>query len=65
MKMIESKEIRRLEHVTCMADEKCVELLVGKPIGKRLLGRPRRAWKDDVMYVKVAWLRIGTSGTSL
>jgi hypothetical protein len=24
------------------------KLLVGKPVGKRLLGRPRRRWVDDM-----------------
>jgi hypothetical protein len=31
-------------------------LLVGKPEGKRLLGRPRRRWKDNI---KVDLLEIG------
>lgn len=26
-------------------------ILVGKPMGKRLLGRPRLRWKDDVKWI--------------
>jgi hypothetical protein len=47
-------------------------LLVGKPEGKRLLGRPRRRWMDnfkmDLLEIGVSvvdwtvWLRIGTGG---
>jgi hypothetical protein len=44
-------------------------LLVGKPEGKRPLGRPRRRWVDNirmdlgevdrVMWTGLVWLRIG------
>ena len=48
-------------------------MLVGKPEGKRPLGRPRRRWKDnikmDLQDVGVgtgsSWLRIGTGGRHL
>jgi hypothetical protein len=48
---------------------------VGKPGGKRLLGRPRRRWVDNIKIdlrevewdgvVGSIWLRIGTSGELL
>jgi hypothetical protein len=44
-------------------------LLVGKPEGKRPLGRPRRRWIDNIKMVLVEkgldgvdWLRIRRSG---
>jgi hypothetical protein len=46
-------------------------VLVGKPEGKRPLGRPRRRWEDikiDLQEVGLgcgtgwSWLRIGTGG---
>jgi hypothetical protein len=49
-------------------------ILVGKPEGKRPLGRPRRRWVDNflmdlreigwdgVVWIGLIWLRIGTSG---
>jgi hypothetical protein len=47
-------------------------VLVGKPEGKRPLGRPRRRWEDNIkMDLQVVgwgawtgeiWLRIGTGG---
>ena len=50
-------------------------VLVGKPEGKRPLGRPRRRWEDnikmDLQEVKGvvgtgwSWLRIGTGGGHL
>jgi hypothetical protein len=47
-------------------------LLVGKPDGKRPLGRPRHRWLDnirmdlvDVGWGDVVWLRIGTGGELL
>jgi hypothetical protein len=43
-------------------------ILVGKPEGKRPLGRPRHRWVDDIKinFRKIGWdgmdrLRIGTS----
>jgi hypothetical protein len=51
-------------------------VLVGKPEGKRPLGRPRRRWKDnikmdlqevegEVVGTGWIWLRIGTGGGHL
>jgi hypothetical protein len=47
-------------------------LLVGKPEGKRPLGRPRHRWVDNIRMdlgeiswggvVWIGWLRIGTGG---
>jgi hypothetical protein len=46
--------------------------LVGKPEGKRLLGRPRRRWEDNIkmdfrkwdvgVWTGSIWLRIVTGG---
>jgi len=44
---------------------------VGKPEGKRPLGRPRRRWEDNIrMYLQevgcgLMWLRIGTGSGHL
>jgi hypothetical protein len=39
-------------HITTVyahgGDEKCVTNFVGKPEGKRRLGRPRRRWEDNI-----------------
>ena len=46
-------------------------VLVGKPEGKRPLGRPRCRWEDNIkMDLQVvgcgsSWLRIGTGGRHL
>jgi hypothetical protein len=47
-------------------------LLVGKPEGKRPLGKPRHRWVDNIKmdlgeigWGGVDWIRIGTSGELL
>jgi hypothetical protein len=44
-------------------------LLVGKPEGRRPLGRARRRWVDnirmDLVKAGLVWLRIGTGGELL
>ena len=36
-------------HVACMGEWRGVcKVLVGKPEGKRPLGRPRRRWEDNI-----------------
>jgi len=36
-------------HVACMGEDRRVyRVLVGKPEGKRPLGRPRRRWVDNI-----------------
>jgi hypothetical protein len=51
------------------------KVMVGKPEGKRPLGRPRRRWVDNIKmdlqevglgaWTGWSWLRIGTDGGSL
>jgi hypothetical protein len=46
-------------------------VLVGKPEGKRSLGRPRHRWEDNIkmdflevgLWTGLCWLRIGTGGS--
>ena len=41
--------MRSAGHVACMGVERGVRrVLVGKPEGRRPLGRPRRRWVDDI-----------------
>jgi hypothetical protein len=55
-------------------ERKVCKVLVGKPKGKRPLGRPRRRWEDWMrMYLReigwgwigLDWLRIGIGGELL
>jgi len=42
--------MRWVGHVTRMEEGRGVHrVLVGKPEGKRLLGRPRRRWEDNII----------------
>jgi hypothetical protein len=47
IKHIKSRRMRWAGHVACMGEE-CVQVLMGKPEGKRPLGRPRRRRKDGI-----------------
>jgi hypothetical protein len=71
IKMIKSR-MRWAGHVVRMREKRnAYRILVGKPEGKRSLGRPRRRWLDNIKmelrYDEMEWiglicLRIGTSG---
>jgi hypothetical protein len=53
-------------------ERKVNKVLVGKPKGKRPLGRPRRRWEDGIrmdlretdlgVWIGFDWLRTGTGG---
>jgi hypothetical protein len=60
-------------HVARIGERRDVSrVLVGKPEGKRPLGRPRRRWKDNIkmvlqevgcgVWTGLGWLRIETGG---
>jgi hypothetical protein len=54
IRIIKSRRMRWAGHVARMGEKRnAYRLLVGKPDGKRPLGRPRRRWVDNV--------RIGSS----
>ena len=49
VRVIKSRRMRRARHVACMGGGRGVyKVLVGKPEGKRPLGRPRRRWEDNI-----------------
>jgi len=49
VQVIKSRRMRWAGHVACMVEERGVyRVLVGKPEGKRPLGRPRRRWVDNI-----------------
>ena len=45
MRVIKSRRMRWVGHMTRMGEERGV--LLGKPEGRRPLGRPRRRWVDN------------------
>ena len=76
VRVIKSRRMRWAGHVARMGESRGVyRVLVGKPDGKRPLGRPRRRWEDNIkMYVKEvgfgvwtgsSWLRIRLGGGQL
>jgi len=68
--------MRWVGHVTRMGEERgAYRVLVGKPEGKRPLGRPRCRWVDSIrmnlqevgmgIWTGWGWPRLGTGGGSL
>ena len=49
VRVIKSRRMRWVGHVARMGEERGVyRVLVGKPEGRRPLGRPRRRWADNI-----------------
>ena len=76
VRVVKSRRMRWAGHVARMGEGRVVHrVLVGKPEGKRPLGRPRRRWEDNiemdlqkwegVVRTGWSWLRIGTGGGHL
>jgi hypothetical protein len=75
VRVVKSRRMRWAGHMAHMGDERGVHrVLVGKPEGKKPLGRPRRRWENNIkMDVKLegvagtgwSWLRIETGGGHL
>ena len=54
MRVIKSRRMRLAGHVARMGGERgAYRVLVGKPEGKRPLGRPRRRWVDNIRMDEV------------
>jgi hypothetical protein len=52
--------MRWVEHVERMEEERVVfKVLMGKPEGKRPLGRPRRSWENNI---KMGFQEVGCGG---
>jgi hypothetical protein len=73
VRVVKSRRMRWAGHVARMGDKRGVHrVLVGKPEGKRPLGRPRRRWEDNikmdlqevggVVGTGLSWLRIRMGG---
>ena len=48
MRVVKSRRMRWEGHVARMREREVHRILVGKPVGKRPLGRPRRRWEDNI-----------------
>jgi len=49
VRVIKSRRMRCAGHVACMGEERWVyRVLVGKPVGRRPLARPRHRWVDNI-----------------
>jgi len=59
-----------------IGERRCIyRALVGQPVGKRLIGRPRHRMEDNIKmdlqevgwgaWIGMIWLRIGTGGRHL
>jgi hypothetical protein len=60
VRVIKSRRMRWAGHVTCMVEGRgFYRVLVGKPEGKRPLGKPTRIWGDNI---KMDLREIGING---
>jgi hypothetical protein len=49
IRVMKSKRMKLAWHIACMEKRRGVyRVLVGRPEGKRPLGRPRRRWEDNI-----------------
>jgi hypothetical protein len=46
--MVSSRRVRWTRYVAEKRDKSAYGLLVGRPRGKRILGRPRHSWVDNI-----------------
>jgi hypothetical protein len=76
VRVVKSRRMRWAGPVARMGEERGVHrVLVGKPEGKRALGRPKRRWENNIKRIfstlevvvatRWSWLRIGTGGEHL
>ena len=76
IQVIKWRRIKWVGHVAGMGERRGVHrVLVGKPEGKRLRGRPRHRWEDNIKmdtwegdgdaWVSLIWFKIGTGGRHL
>jgi len=55
--VITSRRMRWAQHVARMGERTGADrILVGKPEGKRPLGRPRRRWEDNIIIILLRWI---------
>jgi hypothetical protein len=73
IQVIKSRRMRWAGHVACMGEGRgAYRILVGRPEGRRPLGRPKRRWEDNIkmglqevgwgLWTGLIWCRIGTGG---
>jgi hypothetical protein len=77
IRMIKSRWMRWVGHVAHIKVMRNVcKIFVGKPEGKRSLGRPRYRWEDNIntyilekwegrVWIVFIWLSVGTGGRLL
>jgi hypothetical protein len=66
VKVIKARRMRWAGHVARMGEvRRAYNILVGRPEGRRPLGRPRRRWEDnikidirDIGFVDVDWIHL-------
>jgi hypothetical protein len=66
IRVIKARRVRWAGHVVCMREVRgAYNILAGKPKGRRLLGRPRHRWEDNIKmdlgeegFGDVDWIRL-------
>jgi hypothetical protein len=56
VRVVKSRRMRWAGHVARMGEGRGVHrVLMGRPEGKRPLGRPRRRWEDNIKWILRKW----------
>jgi hypothetical protein len=61
IRVIKARRMRWMGHVTCMGEVRgAYNILVGRPEGRRPLGRPRHGWEDNIKigFGDVDWIHL-------
>ena len=70
VRVIKSKRLRWAGHVASMEEgRRAFKIITVIPTGKRLLGRPRRRWEEnirmDLKEIRLVLFRLGLNGEPL
>jgi len=76
VRVLKSRSMKWTGHIACIWERIGIyKVLVGKPEGKRPMGRPRRRWEDNIkmdlqgvgcgVWTGLIWLRTWTGGGHL
>jgi hypothetical protein len=66
VRVVKSRRMRWAGHVARVGEDRGVHrVLVGRPEGKRPLGRPRRRWEDNTEWPKIMYTHFDMKNITL
>jgi hypothetical protein len=60
IRIIKSRSTKFSEHVARMRKRNAYRIMVGKPVGKRPIGRPRSRWEENIKmnHKEITWYKM-------